>query len=252
MINELLENIIYEYSYFTLFGITLAYFLVLYLGLAPLFDATCRFLASKGLLEKIAAKEVPRKQIKYEIRHSLQSVFLFGFTGIPIVWGIREGVIHILPNTALNVLLGLVLLTAWNELHFFLVHRLMHLPWWMRNVHYIHHRSHVPTVYSIYSFHWLEAALLSTVPLTFALLFPLAPMAVFLYPLISVLLNYAGHCNYRFGKGTGPDWLVFGTHHAEHHHKGRQNFGFASHLPDWLYRKLSGHRPYPNNPKKNE
>ncbi|NQY09838.1 MAG: sterol desaturase family protein [Flavobacteriales bacterium] len=166
--------------------------------------------------------------------HSLKSVLIFGFSGLPIVYLIRSGDITLLPNTFLNVVIGIALLTAWNEIHFFVVHRIMHLPFFMRNVHIIHHTSKTPTVYSVYSFHWFEALLLSTVPLTITPFVPFSIMAIFLYPLASILLNYAGHCNYRFGKGTGASWKLFGTFHNEHHAKGKKNYGFASDLLDKL------------------
>jgi sterol desaturase/sphingolipid hydroxylase (fatty acid hydroxylase superfamily) len=111
-------------------------------------------------------------------------------------------------------------------LHFFAVHWLMHRPLMMRKVHYIHHQSKVPTVYSIYSFHWIEAVLLSSVPLTILPFLPISFVAVALYPIASVLINYAGHCNYRFGSGHGPGLFKFGTNHNEHHFRNKKNFGF--------------------------
>jgi sterol desaturase/sphingolipid hydroxylase (fatty acid hydroxylase superfamily) len=110
----------------------------------------------------------------------------------------------------------------------------MHLRLFMRSVHAIHHRSVVPTVYSVYSFHWFEAFLLSTVSLIIAPFISFCPLAIGLYPLVSILLNYAGHCNYRFGSGKGPAWQVLGTRHAEHHLKQSKRYGFASPFLDWL------------------
>ncbi|MFK7810608.1 MAG: sterol desaturase family protein, partial [Saprospiraceae bacterium] len=170
-----------------------------------------------------------------EIKYSLQSIFLFGFSVLPIIYLIRSGHISLLENSPRNIVIGLLILNLWNEVHFFIVHRIMHLPFFMKRVHYIHHRSRVPTVYSVYCFHWLEATLLSTVPLIIALFVAFAPLAIAIYPLTSILLNFAGHCNYRFGNGTGSAWTLFGTNHNAHHAKGKQNFGFAIDLLDRLY-----------------
>lgn len=232
-----LDNFLYSYSYFTLFGLSFVYFLVLYFGIAPLFDSVCKVLYTKKIVHQIVQKEATKKQVLFEIKHSLKSIFIFGTSIIPIVYLIRLGVITFLPNTTFNVLLGLVILNIWNEVHFFIVHRIMHLPFFMKNVHYIHHQSKVPTVYSVYSFHWLEALLLSTVPLTISLFIPLSPIAIAIYPLVSVLLNYSGHCNYRFGNGTPKSWFLFGTHHNEHHFKNRKNYGFLSPFLDHLTSK---------------
>lgn len=107
----------------------------------------------------------------------------------------------------------------------------------MKRIHFIHHKSKVPTVYSVFSFHWVEAFLLSTVPLTIVPFIPFAILAIFIYPFVSILLNFAGHCNYRFGDGEGKSWRLFGTYHNEHHSKGRRNYGFSQNFLDKLFSK---------------
>jgi len=239
MFDALINNIIYNYSYPALFGLSFCYFIFLYFALAPLFLEVCKFLERKNILHKIEEKEVERKQLQFEIKHSIKSIVIFGFSIIPVMFLIRQGVVKVLPNTFLNIVVGVVLLTAWNEVHFFVVHRIMHFPFFMKRVHYIHHKSKIPTVYSVYSFHWLEAFLLSTVPLTIIPFVPFSIVAIFVYPLASILLNYSGHCNYRFGNGKGAGWKLFGTHHNEHHFRGRKNYGFASNLLDKLSSKFN-------------
>lgn len=225
---------IYGYSYVQLFFLTTAYFIFLYFGLAPVFQYSCKLLYKNSLLQKISPRTPTREQIRFEIKNSSRSIIIFGFSSWPLIYLIREGAITLLPDTAFNITSGLIILTIWNEVHFFIIHRVMHLPYFMRRVHAIHHRSATPTVYSVYSFHWLEAFLLSTVSLTIAPFISFSPIAIGLYPLVSVLLNYAGHCNYRFGSGKGPSWKMLGTRHAEHHIKQSKNYGFATNFLDWL------------------
>ena len=239
MFNDLIHYFIYEAPYLLIYLLTFFYFLLLYFGVGSLFQWCCQWLQRIGLVSKIVDQPVKQKQIKFELWHSFKSIVLFGFSILPIIYFIRTGHIILLENTALNIVIGLVVLNVWNEVHFFLVHRLMHFPFFMRHVHYIHHKSRIPTVYSVYCFHWLEATLLSSVPLIIALMMPFAPLAIALYPLASILLNFAGHCNYRFGNGKGKSWLLFGTNHNDHHAKGKQNFGFASDLLDQIYTKLT-------------
>ncbi len=234
-LQTLVEDIIHTYTYPQVFGITVIYFLLLYFGLAPLFLFMCKSLWKWKVLQRIVLKEAASRQINFEIRHSFQSIIIFGFSAIPLVSLIRHGFVSLLPDTVGYIILGLVILSIWNEIHFFVIHRIMHLPFFMKRVHYVHHRSTTPTVYSVYSFHALEAFLLSTVPLTVAPWIPFAPLAIFLYPLVSILLNFAGHCNYRFGNGTGAKWKILSTRHAAHHRQGKKNYGFASHLLDDLY-----------------
>ncbi|WP_460541760.1 sterol desaturase family protein [Echinicola sediminis] len=237
MIQQLIENILYEYSYLQLFVLSFGYFMVLYFGLAPLYLAVCKFLEGKKLLNLIDSRQVKPGQIAFEKWHSLKSILVFGFSIIPVVYFIRMGWITLLPDTWLNVLIGLALLTLWNEVHFFVVHRIMHTRFFMKRIHFVHHKSITPTVYSVYSFHWIEAFLLSTVPITIAPLLPFSIVAIFTYPLVSILLNYAGHCNYRFGSGRGEAWWLMGTHHNQHHSKGSKNYGFALNFLDRLFSK---------------
>ena len=178
-----------------------------------------------------------KKQIIFEIKHSIKSIIIFGFSLIPIVYLVRIDVIQLLTNKWFNVLLGIIILTLWNELHFYIVHKMMHQKFMMKHVHIIHHKSKIPTVYSVYSFHWVEAFLLSTIPLTIVPFIPFSILAVFIFPFVSILLNFSGHCNYRFGEGKGESWKLFGTHHNEHHSRGRKNYGFALNFLDKLFSK---------------
>ncbi|MCF6351011.1 MAG: sterol desaturase family protein [Flavobacteriaceae bacterium] len=204
---------------------------------APLFLWLCKVLANKNIIHRIIAAFASKNQIQFERLHSLKSIFIFGFSILPVIYLIRKDIVILLPNTFINILIGILILTIWNEIHFFIVHRIMHIPFFMKKVHRIHHKSKIPTVYSVYSFHWFEALLLSTVPITIIIFIPFSPLAIFLYPLCSILLNYAGHCNYRFGNGKGKNWYLFGTLHNEHHYTLRKNYGFASNILDKLFVK---------------
>ncbi len=232
-----IENTLFNYSYIILYGLSFGYFIFLYLGIGSLFLSVCKVLERKHVLNKIESKEVSKEQVAFEIKHSIKSIVVFGFSIIPIIYLVRVDIIELLPNTWFNILIGVILLTLWNEVHFYVVHRIMHQKFMMKHVHIIHHRSHIPTVYSVYSFHWLEALLLSTVPLTIVLFIPFSIIAVFIYPLVSILLNFAGHCNYRFGDGKGNSWKLFGTYHNEHHIRGRKNYGFTLNFLDKLFSK---------------
>jgi Delta7-sterol 5-desaturase len=235
MIEDYLQKILFELNYFEIFVLVFVYFLFLYFILAPTFKATCQFLERKNILNKIIPFDPDSHQIKSEIKNSFSSILIFGFSGIPIIYLIRNGPIDLLENSFYNIALGVIILTLWNEIHFFVVHRIMHLPFFMRNVHFVHHQSKIPSVYSVYSFHWLEAFLLSTVPVTIIPFVPVAPLVLLFYPLSSVLFNYAGHCNYRIGNSKGPNWTLFATHHNEHHFKFRKNYGFALNIFDKIH-----------------
>ncbi|MDA9057035.1 sterol desaturase family protein [Flavobacteriaceae bacterium] len=234
---HLIENILNNYSYITLCGLTFGYFMFLYFGVGSLFLYVCNYLEQKNILHKIVHKRVKQKQIYFEIKHSIKSIVVFGFSIIPVIYLIRTDSVKLLANTWQNIVIGLIILTLWNEVHFYTVHRIMHQKFMIKHVHFIHHKSHIPTVYSVFSFHWIEAFLLSTVPITIIPFIPFSFVAIMAYPLVSILLNFAGHCNYRFGDGKGKSWKLLGTHHNEHHSRGRKNYGFALNFLDKLFSK---------------
>jgi len=228
--SDLLRHAFLSWSWPVIWAISFVYFLVLYFGIGQLFLMVCLKLEKAGLAEKIDKQAPGPEQIRSEKKHSFVSIVIFGFSSWPVVWLYRNGFYQPQTDSFYSVLTGLLLLNIWNEIHFFLVHRLMHIPFFMKNVHLIHHRSRIPTVWSVYSFHWLEAALLSTVPLFFCLVMSPPLMAVAFYPFNSILFNFAGHCNHRllFLKSEGG----LATRHVVHHQRSNGNFGFASGLPD--------------------
>ena len=223
-----------EASYASQSILVFLYFLFLYFFVGNLFQFICKKLESRKIIHKIVPEVVAKKQLLFEIKHSLLSIVIFAFSGWPIIYLVRNGFISLEKTTIISVLVGVILLNIWNEIHFFIIHRIMHTPWCMKNIHIIHHRSRIPTVFSVYSFHPVEALLLSTVPLLLALLIPLSPVAIAIYPFSRIVLNLVGHCNYRLWKAEGPSWFRLATSHNEHHVEGKKNYGFASSLLDKL------------------
>lgn len=187
----------------------------------------------KEWIEKIVLTPVKPQQIQSEIINSIRSIAVFGLTTLPIVYLYRTEFVNYVPSTLAWTALSLLVLNLYNELHFYLLHRLFHQPFFMKHIHYIHHLSRVPTVWSVFSFHWLEGLLLSLVPLVVILFFPIAPIAFILYPINSIVINVLGHSNVRI-KGLAHTFLGFVSKHSTHHLKGKNNYGFASVILDKL------------------
>lgn len=237
MLDSLIHSILYDLSYPYIFSIVTVYFIALYFIGGKLFLNVCKYLEGKKILQIIVSKDVSKQQTKKEIWYSLQSIIIFGLTTLPIIYLSRIGFIQFKENTLFNVLIGLLILNLWNEVHFFVIHKLMHLPFFMKHVHKIHHSSYIPTVYSVFSFHWFEAFLLSTLPISIIPFIQVAPLTVFLYPICSILINFSGHCNYRFGTGKGSSWKLLSSNHNNHHYKAKRNFGFAVDVFDKIFNK---------------
>lgn len=211
----------------------------IYVGLAGLcLLATRRVLPRLGIGALIDPRPLPAGQVRGEILRSLSSITIFAGYGTLTVWAERVGAVAIIwaPSPG-RILLGLVVLTLWNELHFYGCHRLLHTRWLYRTVHVVHHRSVVPTPFSTYSFHPVEAAMLSSVMILLLLVWPLDIVTIVVFPLVSLIANSIGHMNYAvFPAKHSGELLAACQRHTAHHTRVTGNYGF--YLP-WLDRWLS-------------
>ena len=243
MLTHFFDTFFTRFSSIELVLLTTAYFAFLYFGLGWIYWKICRLLARRGWMEPINPQPYPRQEQRFELRQSAISIVIFGFSALPLAYMIERQIIHPGANTAGNIVLGLAILTLWNEIHFYLIHRIMHLPWMMRHVHRIHHRSVRPSVFSVYSFHPLEAALLSSVLVTIAPFYPFPTAALALFATVSILINFAGHSNYRLTLHNPGKWLRFATKHNDHHGKAGRAYGFMTNFMDDLFTKKQPVRP---------
>jgi sterol desaturase/sphingolipid hydroxylase (fatty acid hydroxylase superfamily) len=162
-------------------------------------------------------------KIGAEIRRSVTSWLVAAGYETAIYCGVRTGTIVIQEETSV---LTAVLLLAWADLHFFATHRLLHLKWLYRRVHYVHHLSTNTNVWSTFSFHPVEALVyFSAMLIVFAV-----PVSVFHVVLLKIAIDYTGaygHLGFasRFGGSR--------FHHL-HHKRHDVNYG-ASVVWDRLF-----------------
>lgn len=186
-------------------------------------------------LKKIvnAPKQAQRAQ---EIKNSLVSIFVFSIQAILFQQLFAMGIFHVEFDNPLRCLWEIPLLFLWNEIHFYIMHWLLHRRWMIRHVHKVHHWSVEPTAYSIYSFHWLEAFMLGSV-----IFFPLLVHDFQIYsllslPLMSLIVNLLGHCNHELSEETDPrSFSKYTFRHSMHHKYGKGNFGFMLPWIDQLF-----------------
>ncbi len=244
----ILTEVIPKLSLIAIFALGSVSFLVLYLGFAGIGHfLTLRLLPALGIGAVLDTRAQLPHQRKREIAASMLSVGIFGLYGVLTVVAMKAGWVHIQTKaTVAKILADCVLIFFWNEIHFYLCHRLLHRPWFMRKVHRVHHSSIIPTPYSTYSFHWFESALLSTVMLSVMLLRDFHYVAIVILPVLSIAANTLGHLNYdAFPRSA--EWSFFSMirRHGLHHQRGRGNFGFLLPWFDMLFGTVSGtKRPF--------
>ncbi len=238
-----LRDLVHVQPAWLVFGVVTVAFAGIYFSSAALtWWLTRRLLPARGIGRIIDQRALRPGQIADEVRRSLVSVLVFAAYGVVTVFADRAGVVEIRWwETPGRFALDLLLLTIWNEVHFYGCHRLLHTKWFYRHVHVAHHRSLVATPFSTYSFHWFEATLLSSVMILLLLVYDLGIGAVLVFPLISLALNSIGHMNYAVFPQRPVNALLAGCRrHALHHSRNVGNFGF--YLP-WLDRWLGTRVP---------
>lgn len=203
-----------------------AYFAAIYLAAGVVAGAVRALLLRAGRARVLDPRRVPAGQVVREWRQSALSIVIFG-VGLLVPWGLVVlGWASVFPsNPPRRVLLELLALLVWNDIHFYAVHRTLHHPRLLRAVHAAHHRSVVTTPWSTYAFHPVEALLLGSVAIPPMLVWQFTPLALALLPALSLTYNVIGHANFR-ALPRRWQWLSNAHDHHLHHACHRGNYGF--------------------------
>jgi sterol desaturase/sphingolipid hydroxylase (fatty acid hydroxylase superfamily) len=181
-----------------------------------------------------ARKRADRKQIVFEIRHTLV-VLVFGtFTAVAVSLLYAGG--HTKMSTDAGaigwpmIIVTLVALMALNDAWFYFWHRLLHHPRLFRYVHAVHHKSVDANPFSSYSFHWIEAVILGAWVIPVVILVPIYLPMLGVMQGIGMANNLMSHLGYEFL----PRWLLrapllrwmnTATFHNMHHTSFHGNYG---------------------------
>jgi Delta7-sterol 5-desaturase len=224
------------------FAVTTGGFLLIYLALGGLTDLVVkRIFQARGLGRPIAERSLAPGQLGREIRQSLVSIAIFGGYGVLTAVGARAHVWTVVPlRSAAGVALEVAFLVLWNDLHFYAIHRLLHLRWLFTRIHREHHRAIRPTPFSTYAMHPAEAVLLGSVMVLVQPFHAFALPTLLLFPLVSLAMNNLGHMNHDLVPQRSL-WhpLASSRRHEGHHRHVTGNYGFLLPVLDrWLGTEL--------------
>jgi lathosterol oxidase len=130
----------------------------------------------------------------------------------------------------LYLLVSIVLLLVVHDTYFYWTHRLMHHPRLFRYAHLTHHKSTNPSPWAAMAFHPIEALIEALYVTVAALLFPLHPLAIFIFLLIMMTYNVYGHLGYElypkgFSRSRIGKWINTSVNHNQHHQHFNGNYG---------------------------
>jgi sterol desaturase/sphingolipid hydroxylase (fatty acid hydroxylase superfamily) len=127
-------------------------------------------------------------------------------------------------------LLSIVLLLVVHDTYFYWTHRAMHHPAVFRYAHLVHHKSTNPSPWAAMAFHPLEAVVEALYITCAVLLFPVHPLAMFIFLLIMMTYNVYGHLGYElypkgFSRSRIGRWINTSVNHNQHHQHFKGNYG---------------------------
>lgn len=187
-------------------------------------------LRNKLLNKKIQARFPSFKEIRFEIFHSITSLFIFvSMAKIVFTFFPHKLYYHISEHGILYFILSVITLILVHDTYFYWAHRFMHWKKIYKYVHRIHHVSTNPTPFTAYSFHPIEAVLENAV-LFMVLIIPIHPFAFIAFGLFQITWNITGHLGFEVfpsGFTTHPitKWFNSSTHHNMHHKRVKCNYG---------------------------
>jgi sterol desaturase/sphingolipid hydroxylase (fatty acid hydroxylase superfamily) len=171
--------------------------------------------------------------IRYEIKYSIISIFIFTIVNASIYVASLKGYTQIYyhireygwPYFFLSFVLMMIIHDAW----FYFTHVFMHHPKVFKHVHLVHHQSKDPSPYSSFSFHPIEAFIQAGILIVISFIMPVNVIALTIWQLVQLVLNVMGHCGYevypRFiTNNKFFAWKTAATHHNMHHSKFNGNY----------------------------
>ena len=209
----------------------MAFFFLIYCTFAGMV-----FLFAKQVNRPIEKRLVTSRQLATELVNSMRSIILFGI-GMIVPWLlIQNGYATIIAKVSnMQILLECVALILWNDLHFYIVHRLLHTQFnkpqfkWLnlKPAHITHHKSISATPFAAYSMSITEALLLGSVMPIAMLVWDFSAFSLLFLPVWSIAINALAHSNCDFFPHAAQR-SCFGLvkHHQSHHSHYHGNYSF--------------------------
>lgn len=210
------------YSFFQTWPILCGVMIVRYFGMAFLFSIICR---GKN---PIVVQRPSLRHVQRDIVWSILSSVIFALNGALLILLWKSGHAKIETDELryfhiINFLLFFVL----HDAYFYLIHRLLHRYNYLFKFHRIHHMSRIPTVWTSFSFHPVEAFAQAVILLILVTIFPIHWILFFLFLLVMSLTGFLNHLGYELY----PEILekkfgfINASHHQYHHKDMNSNFG---------------------------
>jgi sterol desaturase/sphingolipid hydroxylase (fatty acid hydroxylase superfamily) len=184
------------------------------------------------------------KQIRRELMYSASSLLLGTLSSMVVMWLYTQGKTKVHADgsslgLAYNVA-SVIALVVFNDAWFFLCHRILHTKFMFKHVHTVHHQSIDVTPFSSYSFHPIEALMVSAWVIPVVTTVPLALPVLSAMQIFGLAKNLEAHLGYEFW----PQWfnrvpllrsMTNSTYHNQHHALFNGNYALYFRYLDRLF-----------------
>jgi lathosterol oxidase len=184
--------------------------------------------------KKIQARFPVMTDYRREFLYSVSTSIIFATLGYLFFFGPLAKYTMIYKNIGAHswayFLLTIVLILVVHDTYFYWTHRLMHHPKVFKYFHKVHHLSTNPSPWAAMAFHPLEAVVEFGIIAIVPFLFPVHPLAIFIFLLIMMAYNVYGHLGYElYSKGFSTSavgkWINTSVNHNQHHEHFTGNYG---------------------------
>ena len=193
-----------------------------------------KFFRSNYSASKIQSRIVSNQHLFYEIGQSMKTAIAFSLIGCLILFTpLRSYTMvydHMADYSWWVIPVVLVVSLVIHDTYFYWLHRFMHHPAVFGKVHVVHHKSNNPSPWASYSFDLVEGVgEVMILPILLCIL-PMHPVTIFLFTLLSFIINVYGHLGYEIApRWFRNSWLfeIIGTsvYHNLHHARFHYNYG---------------------------
>jgi len=194
---------------------------------------------------RIQKGKSPSKKIMYrDIRWSLLSILIFAVLSTALYLLVQSGYglmydeigeygwIYFFISPVIGILL--------HDFYFYWAHRLMHHPAIFKYVHLQHHKTTMPTPWTVYSFQPLEAVAQFAIIYILVFVMPLHPITLAFVIAYNIMSNVGGHCGHEvIAPENANHWLLkyqnTVSHHDLHHMNCKYNYSlYLNFLDRWM------------------
>jgi lathosterol oxidase len=192
------------------------------------------WLSQKFGSHRIETVEISKTQVRRDIYWSIVSTIIFAISGTILIrlWQMGKIAIYLEANKFgwAYLVISLPLLLFLHDLYFYWTHKMLHRPFFFKHVHRIHHESRVPTAWTAFSFHPVEAIIQAIILPVLIFIVPVHIVVLMIFLTLMTMLGIINHLGYefypsRFRSQKPFSFIISATHHQAHHKRVHVNYG---------------------------